>query len=91
MLEQNASLGGAAGTYMSGSIVVEASLHELDGLDEEDPKLPTVRELSLDESLEFVEVGDLYELGRAELASRGVGRSWSGGMRFSARCGQWPL
>lgn len=61
-LEQNASFGGSAGTYRSGPIVVEASLHELDGLDEDDPKLPTLRELGLDEALEFVEVGDLFEV-----------------------------
>lgn len=62
VLEKNASLGGSAGTYKSGSLVVEASLHELDGLDEEDPKLPTFRALGLTESLDFVEVGDLYEV-----------------------------
>jgi all-trans-retinol 13,14-reductase len=62
VLEKNASLGGAAGTYRSGPVVVEASLHELDGLDADDPKLPTLRALGLTESLEFVEVGDLYEV-----------------------------
>ncbi len=62
VLEKNASLGGSAGTYRSGPMVVEASLHELDGLDDWDPKLPTLRELGLDESLEFVEVGDLFEV-----------------------------
>jgi phytoene dehydrogenase-like protein len=62
VLEKNASLGGSAGTYRSGPMVVEASLHELDGLDEWDPKLATVRELGLDRSLEFVEVGDLFEV-----------------------------
>lgn len=67
VLEKNASLGGSAGTYKSGPLVVEASLHELDGLDEDDPKLPTLRELGLTESLEFVEVGDLYEVRSALL------------------------
>jgi phytoene dehydrogenase-like protein len=62
VLEKNASLGGSAGTYKAGPMVVEASLHELDGLDEEDPKLPTFRALGLTESLEFVEVGALYEV-----------------------------
>jgi phytoene dehydrogenase-like protein len=67
VLEKNASLGGAAGTYRSGPLVVEASLHELDGLDEDDPKLPTLRALGLTEALEFVEVGDLYEVRSALL------------------------
>jgi phytoene dehydrogenase-like protein len=62
VLEKNGSLGGSAGTYKSGPLLVEASLHELDGLDEDDPKLPTLRELGLTESLDFVEVGDLYEV-----------------------------
>lgn len=61
VLEKNASLGGSAGTYVSNGVTIEASLHELDGLDDDDPKLPTLRELGLTESLDFVEVGDLYE------------------------------
>ncbi len=43
----------------------------------------------VDQSAEAV--SRVTALGRAELASRSVGRSWSGGVRFSARCGRWPL
>ena len=67
VLEKNASLGGSAGTYVSNGVTIEASLHEIDGLDEDDPKVPTLRELGLLESLDFVEVGELFEVRSALL------------------------
>lgn len=62
VLEKNASFGGAVGTFQRGALTIEGSLHEIDGLDEDDPKLPFVEALGLKEHLEFVEVGDLYEV-----------------------------
>jgi all-trans-retinol 13,14-reductase len=62
VLERNASVGGAATVYQRGELRIEASLHELDGLDADDPKLALLRQLGLDETLRFVSVGDLYEL-----------------------------
>jgi succinate dehydrogenase/fumarate reductase flavoprotein subunit len=38
MLERNHSFGGAATVYRHGGLAIEASLHEIDGLDSDDPK-----------------------------------------------------
>ena len=38
VLERNEALGGAAIIYRHGSLAIEASLHEIDGLDQDDPE-----------------------------------------------------
>jgi all-trans-retinol 13,14-reductase len=40
VLERNANFGGAATVYHHGALAIEASLHEIDGLDASDPKGP---------------------------------------------------
>jgi phytoene dehydrogenase-like protein len=62
VLERNDTCGGAATVYRHGPLAIEASLHEIDGLDADDPKLPILRSLGLDRHLVFVDVGDLYEV-----------------------------
>jgi phytoene dehydrogenase-like protein len=62
VLERNSSFGGAATVYRHGSLAIEASLHEIDGLDAEDPKGPILRTLGLDRDIPFVDVGDLHEV-----------------------------
>jgi all-trans-retinol 13,14-reductase len=62
VLERNANFGGAATVYRHGSLAIEASLHEVDGLDVEDPKMPILRALGLDHDIPFVDVGDLHEV-----------------------------
>jgi all-trans-retinol 13,14-reductase len=62
VLERNAHFGGAATVYRHGSLAIEASLHEVDGLDAEDPKVPILRALGLDRDIPFVDVGDLHEV-----------------------------
>jgi phytoene dehydrogenase-like protein len=62
VLEKNPSVGGAASVYRVGDLTIEASLHEMDGLDEGDTKFPVFRRLGLFDSIDFVEVGDLYEV-----------------------------
>jgi all-trans-retinol 13,14-reductase len=62
VLERGDAYGGAATVYRHGPLAIEASLHEIDGLDDGDPKLPLVRSLGLDRDLTFVAVGDLYEV-----------------------------
>jgi all-trans-retinol 13,14-reductase len=66
VLERNDGFGGAATVYRHHGLAIEASLHETDGFDEDDPKLPLIRSLGLDRDLKFVDVGDLYEV-RAEV------------------------
>ena len=43
VLERNKNFGGAATVYRHRGLAIEASLHEIDGLDESDPKLPLLR------------------------------------------------
>ena len=62
VLEKNDTFGGAVGTFTRGPLTIEGSLHELDGLDPDDPKLPVVEQLGLLQALELVEVGALYEV-----------------------------
>jgi all-trans-retinol 13,14-reductase len=62
VLEKNPSVGGAASVYRVGELTIEASLHELDGLDEGDTKYPVFQRLGLFDAIDFVEVGDLYEV-----------------------------
>jgi phytoene dehydrogenase-like protein len=62
VLERNDNFGGAATVYKRGGLAIEASLHEMDGLDEGDPKLPVLHSLGLDKKLAFVDVGHLYEV-----------------------------
>ena len=61
-LERNAHFGGTATVYCHGSLAIEASLHEIDGLDAEDPKGPVRRALALDRDIPFINVGDLHEV-----------------------------
>jgi all-trans-retinol 13,14-reductase len=62
VLERNQTFGGAATVYQHGALAIEASLHEIDGLDAEDPKAPILRSLGLDRDIPFVDVGDLHEV-----------------------------
>ncbi len=62
VLERNETFGGAATIYRHNGLAIETSLHEIDGFDEEDPKLPLIQSLGLDRDLEFVDVGDVYEV-----------------------------
>ena len=62
VLERNETFGGAATVYRHGALAIEASLHEIDGLDPDDPKSPLLHSLGLDKVLDFVDVGDLYEV-----------------------------
>jgi len=62
LLERNDAVGGAATVYRHGALAIEASLHEIDGLDRDDPKLPVIQSLGLDQYLQFVDVGDLQEV-----------------------------
>lgn len=62
VLERNDTFGGAATVYHHGGLAIEASLHEIDGFDVDDPKLPLLASLGLDRDLDFVDPGDLYEV-----------------------------
>jgi choline dehydrogenase-like flavoprotein len=62
VLERSERFGGAATVYRHNGLAIEVSLHEMDGFDDDDPKMPLIRLLGLDRSLQFADVGDLYEV-----------------------------
>src|SRR5438309_1683206 len=62
VLEKNPTWGGAAGVYKIGKLAVESSLHEMDGLDPLDPKLPVLRRLGVQTGVRFVGCNDLWEV-----------------------------
>ncbi len=62
VLERNENFGGAATVHHHNGLAIETSLHETDGFDEDDPKLPLLRSLGLVRDLQLVDVGDLYEV-----------------------------
>ena len=62
VIDRNACVGGAATVYRHGGLTVDASLHELDGLDPQDPKRPLLDELGLTAELRFVAPGELYQV-----------------------------
>ncbi len=63
VLEQNQSFGGAATTYHRGAMTIEASLHETtDPRRTADPKGEIFQALDLYQDIEFVPVGDFYEV-----------------------------
>jgi phytoene dehydrogenase-like protein len=63
VLERNYSLGGAATTYKAGDLVVEASLHETaDPRNPLDPKHHILAELGVLDAVEWVPIGNFYEV-----------------------------
>jgi all-trans-retinol 13,14-reductase len=60
LIEQHTVPGGCATTFRRKDFLVEAGLHEMDGLDSGDPKLQIFNELEVLQNIEFVEVPDLY-------------------------------
>ena len=69
VLERQRSFGGAAKVYSHGPLTIEASLHELDGLDPDDAKIDLLRELGVWDKLRFLDVGALYEVRGAGLGA----------------------
>jgi all-trans-retinol 13,14-reductase len=63
VLEQNGTFGGAATTYHRGAMTIEAALHETtDPRTTADPKGEIFEALDLYQDIEFVPVGDFYEV-----------------------------
>lgn len=60
VLERNTSFGGAASMFRRGALLVEAGLHEIDGLDDDDSKLWTLDKLGVRENVEFLGVPDIF-------------------------------
>lgn len=62
LLEQHYLPGGCATTYHRKGFKIEVGLHEMDGLDELDPKVAIFRELAIFEHLDFIRLPEFYRL-----------------------------
>lgn len=63
LLERNQAFGGAASVYQHGALSIEASLHETtDPHDTRDPKRQIFQALGILDDIDFVPVGDFYEV-----------------------------
>ncbi|NTV26164.1 MAG: NAD(P)/FAD-dependent oxidoreductase [Chlorobiaceae bacterium] len=62
LIEQHSVPGGCATTFRRRGFLVEAGLHEMDGLDSGDPKRRIFEELGVFEHLEFIRVPELYRV-----------------------------
>jgi all-trans-retinol 13,14-reductase len=60
LIEQHTVPGGCATTFRRKDFLVEAGLHEMDGLDPEDPKRQILEELEVFRHLDFVMVPEFY-------------------------------
>ena len=60
LIEQHTVPGGCATTFRRKDFFVEAGLHEMDGLDSEDPKMQILNELEVFKNLDVVEVPEFY-------------------------------
>ena len=68
MLKRNDNFGGTATVYQHGALTIEASLHETtDPHDKRDPKNQIFNALGILDDIEFVPVGDFYEVRSALL------------------------
>ncbi len=63
ILERNGNFGGAATTYQHGALTIEASLHEVSNPENpRDPKARILKALGISDDLEFIPVGDFYQV-----------------------------
>jgi len=62
LLEQNSTLGGCAATFKRQGFLMDAGLHEMDGLDKNDFKLKIFDELGVTGKVKFVRVPEFYRL-----------------------------
>jgi len=62
VLERNEEFGGAASTFRRDGLTIEASLHELDGLDPGDHKTALFDELGLNDRIATVPIPELHEV-----------------------------
>ncbi len=62
VVERNEEFGGAAATFRRNGLTIEASLHELDGLDPADHKTALFNELGLNDRITTVPIPELHEV-----------------------------
>jgi phytoene dehydrogenase-like protein len=62
LIEQHSVPGGCATTFMRNGFLVEAGLHEMDGLDQSDLKRTIFSELGVFDKVEFVRIPEFYRI-----------------------------
>jgi len=62
VIEQHYMPGGCATTFRRKDYRMEVSLHEMDGLDEQDPKRKILKELGVFDHVDFIKVPELYRI-----------------------------
>jgi len=69
LIEQHHTVGGCATTFNRKNFTVEAGLHEIDGLNEDDPKTQIFKELGVFDKVEFVKIPEFYRFtnGRVDI------------------------
>ena len=67
LIEQHNIPGGCATTFKRKDYVMEVGLHELDGLDETDPKKEIFEALGVFEHVEFIDLPEFYRIGKGEM------------------------
>ncbi len=66
LIEQHFIPGGCATVFQRGDFSMEVGLHELDGLDKNDPKMDIFRELGVFEHVEFIKIPEFYRFKHGE-------------------------
>lgn len=62
LIEQHKILGGCATTFKRKGYTMEVSLHEIDGLDEKDPKKEVFDELGVFDHVDFIKTPEFYRV-----------------------------
>ena len=60
LIEQHYIPGGCATTFRRKDYIMEVGLHEMDGLDENDPKVKIFKDLNIFDNVEFLRVPEFY-------------------------------
>ncbi|MBI4664984.1 MAG: NAD(P)/FAD-dependent oxidoreductase [Nitrospinae bacterium] len=67
LVEKHNVVGGCAVTFRRKDLLVEATLHEMDGLDKNDIKPAIINELGISSSVEFIRVPEFYRVVKGSL------------------------
>ncbi len=66
LIEQHIIPGGCATTFKRKDFTVEVGLHEMDGLDKNDPKVNVFNDLNVFNNVEFIKVPEFYRFKHGE-------------------------
>ena len=67
LIEQHNIPGGCATTFKRKDYIMEVGLHEMDGLDERDPKKDIFEELGVFDSVDFIKIPEFYRVANEKM------------------------